>query len=293
MESLKQTIKDNKPNITDSSVNTYYSVLTNLHKKIFPDKVFSIEDFQDAENVLNYLQDTTPKIRKTKLSAIATIVYNPKYTAQMEADTEFTKKEIITSKKNPKQEENSVDMSEVTKLLGDLKRDADHAYKKESPTIADLQTIQNYILLALTGGVFFPPRRSKDWSDFKIKNINKDEDNYIEKNEFVFNSYKTVKTHKQQRQPITKAVMTILRKWIKTNPTDYLLFDSNMGEMTPVKITQRLNKLFEGKKISTSALRHSYLTDKYGGSIDEINEVANTMVAMGSSVAMLPVYVKL
>ena len=128
MESLKQTIKDNKPNITDSSVNTYYSVLTNLHKKIFPDKVFSIEDFQDAENVLNYLQDTTPKIRKTKLSAIATIVYNPKYTAQMEADTEFTKKEIITSKKNPKQEENSVDMSEVTKLLGDLKRDADHAY---------------------------------------------------------------------------------------------------------------------------------------------------------------------
>ena len=63
--------------------------------------------------------------------------------------------------------------------------------------------------------------------------------------------------------------------------------------MTPVKITQRLNKLFEGKKISTSALRHSYLTDKYGGSIDEINEVANTMVAMGSSVAMLPVYVKL
>jgi pterin-4a-carbinolamine dehydratase len=51
--------------------------------------------------------------------------------------------------------------------------------------------------------------------------------------------------------------------------------------------------LFGDKKISTSALRHTYLTDKYGGSIDLINEVAQTLVSMGSSPAVLNEYVKI
>tara|TARA_R110000868_G_scaffold170967_5_gene406407 strand:+ start:75 stop:956 length:882 start_codon:yes stop_codon:yes gene_type:complete len=293
METLRETIKTNKPNITDSSVNSYASVLTNLHKKIFPDTEFKIEDFNNAEKVLDFLKDQPVKTRKTKLSAIATIVSNPLYSKQMEQDTETTMKEQITNKKNPKQEANSVDLSDITKLLGELKREADHVYKKAQLTLPDLQVIQNYILLVLTGGVFFPPRRSKDWADMKIADINKETDNYIEKKEFVFNSYKTAKHYKQQREAVPKAVQTILTKWIKHNPTPFLLFDSNMGQLTPVKITQRLNKLFGDKKISTSALRHTYLTDKYGGSINLINEVAQTLASMGSSPAVLNDYVKL
>ena len=42
------------------------------------------------------------------------------------------------------------------------------------------------------GGIYIPPRRSLDYVCFKIKNINRDEDNYLDKNEFVFNKYKTI-----------------------------------------------------------------------------------------------------
>lgn len=293
-ESLKELIKTNKPNITESSVNSYYSVLTNLHKKVFPDTPFAVADFNNAEKVLEYLMEQPVKTRKTKLSAIATVVHNPLYTKQMEKDTETTKAEEVSNKKNPKQQENSVEKQEVEALLTKLKKEADHLYKKENPTMADLQEIQNYILLVLTGGIYFPPRRSKDWCDLRIKGtINKETENFIEKGEFVYNSYKTAKTHKQQREAIPKPVLTILKKWIKKNPTDYLLFNSTFEKMTPTNITQRLNSLFGGKKISTSALRHTYLTEKYGGSIDDINEVANTMLSMGSSIGVLNEYVKL
>ena len=30
-------------------------------------------------------------------------------------------------------------------------------------------------------GIYIPPRRSLDWTEFKIKNIDKAEDNYLDK----------------------------------------------------------------------------------------------------------------
>jgi hypothetical protein len=83
----------------------------------------------------------------------------------------------------------------------------------------------------------------------------------------------------------------ILNKWIKINPTEYLFFDSNMNPLSSVKITQRLNKIF-GKKSSVNALRHSYLTSKYGDMIKKNNALAEDMSAMGSSLNMVSTYVK-
>jgi hypothetical protein len=80
-------------------------------------------------------------------------------------------------------------------------------------------------------------------------------------------------------------------KWIKTSPNDYLLFDNNGNKLNSVKLNQRLNKIFNGK-ISTNALRHSYLTDKFGDTIEKNKQIANTMEQMGSSSSQLEVYVK-
>jgi hypothetical protein len=83
-----------------------------------------------------------------------------------------------------------------------------------------------------------------------------------------------------------------LTKWIKINPTDYLLFDTNMNPLTSVKLNQRLNRLFDGKKVGVNQLRHTYLTDKYGDTLIKNKEIANTMSDMGSSANMLKTYVK-
>jgi hypothetical protein len=89
-----------------------------------------------------------------------------------------------------------------------------------------------------------------------------------------------------------KELKTILNKWIKVNPTEYLLFDTNMNKLTNVKLNQRFNKIFGGKK-SVNALRHSFLTDKYADDMKKKKEMEETMKEMGSSTGQLTTYVKL
>ena len=107
----------------------------------------------------------------------------------------------------------------------------------------------------------------------------------------VFNSYKTAKTYGKQELPCPLALKTILTKWSKINPTDYLLFDTNLNPLTSVKLNQRLNKLF-GKHTGTNALRHTYLTEKFGDTIKKKDELSDVMNDMGSSLSVAPVYIK-
>ena len=67
-----------------------------------------------------------------------------------------------------------------------------------------------------------------------------------------------------------------LSKWVKCNPTDYLLFSSNQKKLTSPQITKILNKLF-GKNTSVDLLRHIYLTNKYGKLQDEMESDAEDM----------------
>jgi len=164
--------------------------------------------------------------------------------------------------------------------------------KKQKYTLSDLQEIQNYIIIALLGGIFISPRRSKDFCDFKIRNIDVSKDNYMDKNKFIFNSYKTAKTYGKQDVDIPVKLKNIIAKWIKINPTEYLLFDANMNKLSAVKLNQRLNKIFDGKKVGVNQLRHTYLTDKFADSIKREKVIKDTMEDMGSSKEMLKTYVK-
>jgi integrase len=155
----------------------------------------------------------------------------------------------------------------------------------------DLQEIQNYIILCVLSGRYIPPRRSKDYVDFKIANIDKEKDNYIEKKTMVFNSYKTAKTYMKQELPIPIELMKILNKWIKVNPLDYLFFDSNWHKLSNVKLNQRLNKIF-GKKASVNQMRHTYLSNKYKDTIQLNKDMAEDMKNMGSSMAQQQIYIK-
>ena len=70
-------------------------------------------------------------------------------------------------------------------------------------------------------------RRAKDYGiDFKIKNIDKNSQNFLEKSKMVFHEYKTKNTYGKQTLNIPKALLRLVKKWIAINPTDYLLFDS-------------------------------------------------------------------
>ena len=256
-EQIKDLIIKNKPNISKSSIITYASILKNLHYKIFGDEI-EISNFNKANDVLKFLDDVPANKRKTILSALVVITDNKKYREQMLKDIETYKENESTQLKNNKQSESWVDIETIEAIYNKLESNAKVIYKKKSLTSIDLQEIQNFIILCILSGKYIPPRRSKDYVDFKIKGIDPEKDNYLYKKNMIFNSYKTAKTYARQELPVPNELMKILNKWIKINPTDYLLFDSNLKQLSNVKLTQRLNKIF-GKKASVNQLRHTYL----------------------------------
>jgi integrase len=121
--------------------------------------------------------------------------------------------------------------------------------------------------------------------------VDKEKDNYIDKNDFVFNAYKTSKNGSiQQRVPIPKTLKALLNKAIKVNKYDYLLVSTTGEKLSSIIITQRLNKLF-GSKTSTSMLRHIYLSNVYKDvpALKEMKELADNM---GHDVSTALQYVK-
>jgi len=291
MLSIKTVLKNNRPNLSDSSLKTYNSLLTNLYKKVYGNSEIELDKFNNTDKFINELKDIDPVRRKTYLAALVVLTTNDNYQDVMMDDIQKSKQQIYSQEKNDKQKDSWIDTEEVMKIYDDLKDKASKLYRKRNKNIDDYQDIQNYIILSLLGGMFIPPRRLKDYVDFKIKDVDDTKDNFMDKKGFVFNSYKTQKSYRRQNITIPKELRMIMNKWIKSNPTEYLLYDSNHNQMNNVQLVQRLNKIFNNK-ISVNQLRHTYMTDKYGETSKTNKLMSDDFKMMGSSIAQEKVYIK-
>ena len=292
-EEIKDYIHKKRPSLSKSSLTTYASVLRSLYKRCFGDGKVVWDKFDNTSDVLNHLKDVPPNRRKTILSALVIITDNKDYREKMLSDVRDYNAEINKQEKTEEQKEGWVEPAEVKQTFETLKRNATLIAKKGHLKPADLQEIQSYIILALLSGLFIPPRRSKDYCDFKIKSVDENKDNFIMKKELVFNSYKTAKYYGTQKVECPPALMKILKDWIKINPTEYLLFDAKYQPLTPVKLNQRLNKIFGGRPVAVNSLRHSFLTDKYAEHSKVENEMNEDLKEMGSSARQAKTYIKL
>jgi hypothetical protein len=287
---IKNLIIKKRSHLSPQSVKTYTSILTNLYKNIFG-LDYDESNFEDTKKILNYLHELEPNKRKTILSALVIITDKESYRKQMLEDIGDYNKEQSLQVKSEKQNDSWLSNDEIKFLYNRLEKNFKAIMKKESYSMKDLQEIQNYIIISLLGGIFIPPRRSKDYVEFKIDNIDKDKDNYINKNKMIFNSYKTAKTYGQQILEVPKPLLKILKIWMEINPTEYLLFDSNENQLSNVKLNQRLNQIFD-KKASVNQLRHTYLSDKYQHTIEENKKMAQDFKNMGSSMGQQKIYIK-
>lgn len=289
---LAEVLKEKRPNLSDSSIKTYKSILSSIYRKCYPsDKEIDLAKFDDVNSVMSHLKEIPYSKRKTTLAALVVITGNKEYNKQMMSDIkEYNEKELL-QEKDGKFAEHMIPINEVETILKTLEKEAKGLFKKEKLDMGDYQKIQNFVLLALTGGIYQAPRRSLDWR-MKIRNYD-EKDNYIDmkKKEFIFNNYKTAKFHGSQTEPISKPLFTILKKWIAILPTDmdYLLFDNRGNALIPSQITHRLNSIF-GKPISTSMLRHIYLSSKFSNV--NLKELTDTAEAMGNTPLQALKYVK-
>ena len=288
---LKKIIQEKRPNISKSSINTYNSILTNLYKRIFGDGEIDINKFDDDKEILTDLNNLEPNKRKTVLSALVVVTDNKKYRDQMLDDIKEYRIETAKQVKTKSQEDNWVEDKELDDIFFENMMEYKYLLKKKIHSSSELQKMQNFIILCLLSGKFIPPRRLKDFVDFKINDIDTEDDNFLLGRKFIFNSYKTAKTYGRQEVEVPTKLYTILKQWIKINPTDFLLFDSKGEQLTNVKLNQRLNKIFK-KEVSVNILRHMYLSGKYGDLIETKKKLNQDFKDMGSSMGQEQVYIK-
>ena len=285
MDKVIDQLKKNKPSLSLSSLKTYNYILRRLMKKL----EMKTEDFQQLINkqdeILEILADESVQVRKTILAVLVSLFgqeKTKKLRTKMLEDANIYNEKLKTQNKTEKQERNWMSWEEVMARHKTLSKELSPLLKKDNPSPKDLLRLVDLILLSVF--VLIPPRRSQDYTEMKVRNFNMNEDNYFDpkRKAFVFNKYKTKKTYGQQIVHLPTNLLKLINRWVKINPHDHLLFDSKGGALSPSRLTIKLNNIF-GKNLSSSLLRHIYISEKVLADAPKIREREAVAKAMGHS----------
>jgi len=299
MSNIISILEKNRPLLSKSSLRTYNSIILNLAKRC-DIKLENGNDIQENIScILKYLKDIPARLRKTTISALVVIIdtkedKHPKLLERlrtmMSQDSKESQTEEDKQTMNEKQRENWISWDDVIEKYNKIKIDATRYMKEENPDKHKMEVIKMYILLSMF--ILIEPRRSKDITDFKISNIDKSKDNFMDSknNKLIFNAYKTQRTYGTQEVSLNKELKKILNRWMVLNKTDWLIPDNKGEQSTSNKITNMFYKFF-GKKVSVNMLRHSKITSLYKD-IPALTEIKQRAKDMGHSVEQAMEYIK-
>lgn len=301
MTTIADYLKTARPTLSEGSLKTYTSIITNVGKQMglpisTPDEVIA-----NYTAILDHLKDIPPKNRKTRLASLVVFISATdgnedaitSFRTTMMGDKEIAEEEIKEQELTERQKEGWITWPTVLERHGQLNNQIKGFWKKPSLDKHEFHKLQQYVLLSciimLDG-----PRRSMDWVSFKLRNVDKEKDNYLtyEKRRpvVVFNHYKTAGTYGKQTIP-AGVLSPVLKKWMDKNQYDHLLMNYHQtGPMTQSQLTTTLHDIFQ-KPVSTSLLRHIFLSHfhKNTPGLKEMEQVANVM---GHSVVQGLEYVK-
>lgn len=254
------------------------------------------------KKAVEFLKDMPPPKRKGVLASLIVFIGDKdKDTKGAGALTDLRQlmKDDITvyntqqkkQKMSEKDAENWIDWSDVLSMLKTTWKHDGHLVRKSGKLSKDeKKRLLNLVLISIYAMI--PPRRSEDYTHFKIRNVDAKKDNHMSNKGFVFTTYKTAKTYGEQVVSIPKKLRTLVEAIASRDDWgDYLLSSVSGHQISSAQLTGLLNKLFD-KKVSTSLLRKSYLTDRYKN-IPELEDIAETENAMGNEFStQLRSYVK-
>lgn len=287
---LKEQIKKNRPTISNASLLTYSSLLRSMymsHNESVDD--MNVEWFKNPVHIIQALEDKPHHTRKTAIASLMALIgkegVDKRIIDMMVADKNSIKQKYTSQEMSDKQKENWMSMDEIKQIesrLFDMVKPI--LSQKHSLSPEQHVMLTNWLLVALTSGIYFPPRRSSDWAYIKLKEYNPETDNYInlKKGVFVLNRYKTAKIYGREEISYGKPFATLLKKAIARLDGQTYLLENKGKSFSASLITARLNKLF-GKNVSTSMLRHIWTSDKYKN-MPKLKELTENAKAMSHSV---------
>jgi hypothetical protein len=219
-----------------------------------------------------------------------------KYRVEME-DLDSSLKEMQKSQeKTEKQKQNWASLEELQKVMKTYKREIDMKglFKKENLTKSELDLIQKYVITSLY--VLDPENNPPLRSDYSmtvinIKDYNKMKDaelkqNYLvvrgqNKKFFHLGEFKTQGKFDNKTIDVGKKLNTVLNKWLKVNPTKFLLFNRSLEMMTANQLTKAVKSAFSPLNkngLGISMIRHIVISTLYPPQNKEKQELADKML---------------
>ena len=294
MDSLRAQLKTNRPNLSDSTIKTYLSLLSNLYKKINGSGDMLQWFEKNIPKVMDFIKDDTTNSRKTKLAVMVSLLSHKdekdlaKLREMMLNDATKYNESLRDQQLTEKQKKNWMTQDEVMKVWKDLYKQNAPFLKKEKLTKPQWNGVLNLILLSLY--VLQPPRRSKDYAMMKTKDYDDKTDNFYDGKHFYFNQYKTAKNYGEQSVKVSPKLNTMLKQWLKINHHPTLLATYVGKPLSVSRMTLLLNAIF-GKNVASSMLRHIYLSSQYKD-IPALKKMDQTAKEMGHSTDQALEYVK-
>lgn len=302
----------NKKNLSKNSIVMYIRQLRILNDN---KEITNLDFLKDKKKVMEDIKNKKPNTQRNYLISICSVLkslvddennvqlkklYDYYFDELMKLSKEL-KEEQEKNEKSETQKENWIEFKDVQNVLKDMMEEVKD-YNKKTITKQQYDKLLKTMILSLY--VLVPPRRNKDYQKMEIlktKKIPKEQKNYLSLplNQFIFRDYKTAKTEMKKNKDgvvvdIPEELRNIINLYlsVRQKPSPYFLVSYDGEPLESVNaITSILNKIF-GKKISSSILRHSFLTHHYGKDLDKLKEMKNISEKMSHSTAMQQEYIK-
>lgn len=277
--------------LSETTATDYVRRLMRINKGKFT----NIKFLRDVDSIMENISNLSPSSQESYVGMIISIMNkyhakaNDKARLQYVSILKDPSKYFVKRERNvltPNQEKNWLEKDEMKKLIEEVENKGMKASRKrKNITTKDYDDIVNYFIISLYTKI--PPRRNKDYYSMKI---NSDEGNtyMTDTNEFIYRDYKTSGKYGEQKislkeYPEMDKVMKVYMNKRVENDEGYLITKHDGGYLKQTNdMTRRLNKIFGGKKISSTALRNLYVKDKYS---DVNKEMLDDATKMGHSIA--------
>jgi hypothetical protein len=277
-----------KSGLTENTAVQYVKRLVRLNKR----KPFkSLAFVKKTEKIMEYMKNEvfSPSSTESYVAMIISVLKkmptksNDKAREQYEKILEnpsgyYEKKD--KSVKTEKQKNNWIEKEYIDTKINQLKSKTVSLNRKKNITQIEWNYLLDYFVVSLY--TLLQPRRNIDYIDMIINEDN-EKSNIIDttKREMTFRNYKTVKTYGEQTISYAdnKEFIKVLNLYLKHRPknnNNLLVKYDGVPLYTSNQITRILNRIFE-RNVSSSMLRHIYLTDKYKDVSDEMVDDANKM----------------
>lgn len=302
MTSIEEILRANRPNLSDNSVRTYKSIIKNFGKQMGI-KIETPEDvITNHQAIMAHMKDLTAGGIKTRLSALIVFIEKEaeqakealeRFAEMMKTKMKQVDEEADEQKMTDKQKKAMIPWEDVLKKYHELEKEIEPLLEQDDLSKEQFAHFQMYVILSCM--VLIEPRRSLDWTEFKLRNVDETKDNFLRvvkrKPFLVFNTYKTAKEHGQQIVPCPPRLYKILKgEWFLKNKHEWLLM--NTTQKNKINSTQFMKLLYQffGSNVSTNILRHSFLNKKYKD-VPSIKDMKKTATAMGHTVKQALQYV--